>query len=130
MRRLREAELHERVLVVDDEPLVRQYAAMQLRSLGYDVDAASSGSEALEVLTDDNGFKVLLTDVVMPPGMSGIELLKCVRAKGLDVKVLLTSGFSEEVFGKEGRPDAGTPLLKKPYRRAQLAEMMERVLTA
>jgi CheY-like chemotaxis protein len=120
--------LHEKVLVVDDEPLVRQYAAMQLTSLGYNVGAASSGSEALEALANDEGFKVLLTDVVMPPGMSGIELLKCVRAKGLDVKVLLTSGFSEDVFSKQGRPEAGTLLLKKPYRRAQLAEMIERVL--
>lgn len=122
--------MHEKVLVVDDEPLVRQYAAMQLRSLGYVVDAASSGSEALETLAKDSHVKVLLTDIVMPPGMSGVELVKCVRARGLDVRVLLTSGFSEEVFIKEGRPEAGTPLLKKPYRRSQLAEMMERVLAA
>jgi PAS domain S-box-containing protein len=118
----------ERVLLVEDEPSVRKFVASQLRSLGYDVKVAENGPEALRMLEQGQAADLLFTDVVLPQGMSGVELTR--RARNLDptLKVLLTSGYSEEVFEQHGRLNDQVPLLRKPYRRKELAEALRRVL--
>ena len=118
----------ERVLVVEDEPSVRTYVCSQLSSLGYQVEAVASGPEALNILTGDRSFDLLFTDVVLPQGMSGVELAR--RATGISgaLKVLLTSGYSEEVFERFGRPDTSTLLLRKPYKLKELATTLRRAL--
>jgi PAS domain S-box-containing protein len=117
-----------RVLVVEDEPGVRQYVETQLSSLGYEVTAATNSREALSLIDEGRCFDLLFTDVVLPQGMSGVELAKIATTKCPDLKVLLTSGYSEEAFEQHGRPDQGTPLLRKPYRRKELAEAVKGVL--
>jgi CheY-like chemotaxis protein len=111
-----------RVLVVDDEELLRQYASAHLKRLGYDAVCVASGAQALTLLERDAAFTVLLTDVVMP-GMSGIELVRRVRDLGLDIPAIYMSGYAKDVFDHEGGPEAGR-LLTKPYRAGQLAEML------
>jgi signal transduction histidine kinase len=118
----------EKVLVVEDEPQVLTFVSSQLESLGYDVTAVSSGPEALRILEQTRDFDLLFTDVVLPHGMSGVELAQRVRAMGLDTKVLLTSGYAEEVFAQHGKPPADVLLLRKPYRRKELAETLRIVL--
>jgi CheY-like chemotaxis protein len=118
----------ERVLVVEDEPSVRQFLSSQLKSLGYRVATAGAGPDALRLLRTDCDFDLLLTDVVLPEGMSGIELTKRAKTIYPDLRVLLTSGYSSDVFKQRDDADRGLPLLNKPYRRQELAEMVRRVL--
>jgi CheY-like chemotaxis protein len=115
----------QKVLVVDDEPLLRQFASAHLKSLGYEVVCAASGPEALAVLEYDQEFALLFTDVVMPH-MSGVELARRMRAAGHSMEVV--TGYSKEVFDKEGPPEPGAVLLHKPYRRAQVADVLARLL--
>ncbi len=120
----------ERVLVVEDEPQVLKFVSSQLQSLGYQVTGVTSGPDALAALDRDPSFDLLFTDVVLPHGMSGVELARRVQEKGIETKVLLTSGYSEEVFVLHGRPDTNTLLLRKPYRRKDLAETLRKALAA
>jgi CheY-like chemotaxis protein len=119
-----------RVLVVEDEPQVLQFVSSQLVSLGYEVTSVSVARDALDLLQEGRCFDVLFTDVVLPKGMSGVELTR--RAKQLlpPIKVLLTSGYPEEAFEHHGRPEEGTLLLRKPYRRKELVDTLRRVLEA
>jgi signal transduction histidine kinase len=118
----------EKVLVVEDEPQVLTFVSAQLESLGYDVTAVSSGPQALRELEVCRNFDLLFTDVVLPHGMSGVELARHVQAMGLGTRVLLTSGYAEEVFAQHGNPPADVLLLRKPYRRKELAEMLRSAL--
>jgi PAS domain S-box-containing protein len=117
-----------RILVVEDEPQVLQFVSDQLLSLGYDVTAVSTGQDALDILQAGQPFEILFTDVVLPKGMSGVELARRANTITPDIKILLTSGYSEEAFEHHGRPDEGTLLLRKPYRRKELADALETVL--
>jgi CheY-like chemotaxis protein len=118
----------ERVLVVEDQPQVRHFVCTQLTHLGYKIEAVGAGPDALDVLREDHSFDLLFTDVVMPKGMSGVELAKYAREIKPDLRVLLTSGYPEEVFQEQGTLTTDMPLLKKPYKRKDLAEAIRRVL--
>jgi CheY-like chemotaxis protein len=118
----------ERLLLVEDEPSVRAFIRSQLESLGYDVTDVSDGPSALEQLRGDESFDLLLTDVVLPKGMSGVEIAREAHALAPETRVLLTSGYSEEVFQAHGRPSADMPLLRKPFRRRELAEAVREAL--
>ena len=120
----------ERVLLVEDDPTVLQFVSSQLTSLGYEVRAVANGPDALKVLRDEGSFDLLFTDVVLPQGMSGVELARHAREMGLSTKVLLTSGYSEDVFEQHGKLDESTLLLRKPYRRKDLADHLRKVLSA
>ncbi len=119
---------NERVLVVEDEPQVLQFVASQLVSLGYGVTAVSNGPDALDILGSDQGFDLLFTDVVMPRGMSGVELSRLARKIKPDLSVLLTSGHSQDIFERHGRPDPDIELLRKPYKRKDLAKAIREAL--
>jgi CheY-like chemotaxis protein len=117
-----------RILVVEDEPSVRQFVETQLTSLGYEVVSVAAGHEAMGLLEKGECFDLLFTDVVLPRGMSGVELSRLAVARCPGLKVLLTSGYSEEIFQQHGRPEEGTLLLKKPHRRRELAQTLRKVL--
>jgi PAS domain S-box-containing protein len=119
---------HERILIVEDEPTVLRFVAAQLLSLGYEVTVATDGPDALAVLRADRAFDLLLTDLMLPNGMSGVDLSRSARNVKPDLKVIFTSGYSEEVFQQHGKLDDGTPLLRKPYKRRQLAETLRGAL--
>ena len=116
------------ILLVEDEPGIRQYVAAQLRGLGYAVIEAEDGLTGRKVLEGTEGIDLLLTDVVLPNGVSGLNLARQAQALRPTLKVLLVSGFSATAFEAEG----GTklPLLKKPFKRQELAEAVQRVLDA
>ncbi len=120
----------EKILLVEDDALVRDYATAQIAALGYDVVAASDGREALRRLEADCGFDLLFTDVVMPGGLDGKQLAERARAMQPGLKVLFTSGYAENSIARNGRLDPGVALLGKPYRPAELARRLREVLEA
>jgi PAS domain S-box-containing protein len=123
-----EPERRERVLLVEDEPQVLRFASAQLAGLGYEVVAVATAQDALDRLRQDSGFDLLFTDVVLPRGLSGVELARQARMLHPGLGVLLTSGYAEEAFEHYGRPDEGTLLLRKPYRRRELAAALRDAL--
>jgi len=118
----------ERVLVVEDEPEVRHIALAFLRSLGYRVLEAGSASEALAILDTDADIDLLFSDVVLGPGLNGGELGHEARRRRPGLPVLLTSGFERGGSGGDQPLDDSFELLKKPYRREELAAAVRRHL--
>ncbi len=118
-----------RVLIVEDEPAVRNLVSSKLDGLGYEVTAVASGPEALHLLSLDHSFDLLFTDVMLPGGVSGIELARRVRrAFGFDLKVVLTSGYPRDALAELGQPDADVLLLQKPYRGLDLEKAVQEAL--
>lgn len=118
----------ERILVLEDDELVRLNVTDQLESLGYSVVAASNGPEALAILRTDQHFDLLFTDIVMPGGMNGREVAdEAVRLRP-GLRVLFTSGYTENAIVHHGRLDRGVHLINKPYRRRDLARKLRIVL--
>jgi PAS domain S-box-containing protein len=111
----------ETILMVEDDNLVRRFVHQQLVGLGYNVLVASSGPEALPIISSDVPIDLLFTDVVMPGGMSGRQLADAARAARPGLRVLFTTGFTENAIVHQGRLDPDARLLSKPYRRVDLA---------
>jgi two-component system NtrC family sensor kinase len=119
---LRQARAGEVVLVVEDEPVVRETTVESLRELGYATITADTAPAALERLRrGDERIDVLFSDVVMPGGMNGLQLAVEARRLRPELKVLLTSGYA-------GDTQHDFPLLTKPYDRGQLAQLLRAVL--
>jgi PAS domain S-box-containing protein len=118
----------ETILVVEDDADVRQLAVTQLKSLGYRVLEASDGTGALALLRDDESIDLLFTDVVMPGGMTGRQLAEESRRLRPEMKVLFTSGYTQNSIVHQGKLDHGVHLLSKPYRRDGLARKIRDVL--
>jgi CheY-like chemotaxis protein len=111
---------------VEDDDLVRDQVQRQLVGLGYAVTATSHGAEALQRLSEDPGVDLLLTDVVMPGGMNGRQLADHARLLQPKLRVLFTSGYTEDAILRTGGLDA--EFLPKPYRRAELAQKVAEAL--
>jgi PAS domain S-box-containing protein len=118
----------ETILLVEDDEMVRRFAHDQLVSLGYRVLTAPDGPHALTILRRPDPIDLLFTDVVMPHGLSGRELADKARVIRPTIKVLYTSGYTENAFVDHGHLDAGIDLLNKPYRRAELANKIRAAL--
>ena len=118
----------EHILIAEDDNLVLQHLEGQLRSLGYRVTNAKSGPEAMKALQINDDIDLLLTDIIMPGGMNGRELADWTQATYPSVKVLFTSGYTENAIVHHGRLDPGVELLSKPYTRLELATKVRLVL--
>ncbi len=118
----------EHILVVEDNDMVRKHVVTQLGTLGYRIVEAESAAKALEKLERGENFDLLFTDVVMPGGMNGRDLAGAALRHQPALKVLYTSGYTEDAIIHQGRLDPGVALLSKPYRRADLAAMIRKVL--
>src|SRR5690606_31605187 len=116
------------ILAVEDDERVRKLTVSRLTQLGYRVRAAASGAEALDLLAADAGVDLLFSDVVMPGGMSGYQLRSHVLEHYPHIRVLLTSGYAEELVAGQAGPDANLKILHKPYRLADLAAAIEAAL--
>jgi PAS domain S-box-containing protein len=119
----------ETILVVEDDKLVRDYVLTQLRSLGYVTLDAANGAEALAVIQAGHQFDLLFTDVIMPGAMNGRQLADEVQKSRPGVKVLFTSGYTENAIIHHGRLDTGVLLLAKPYRKSDMAGMIRKALS-
>lgn len=119
---------HERILIVEDEESVRAFSARALSTTGYEVFEADGGEEALEVLDEiDYKLDLLVSDVVMPE-MDGPALLKEVRKKLPNLKVIFVSGYAEESVRKDLEDDRSVEFLPKPYSLDQINSKVKEVL--
>jgi len=118
----------ETILLVEDEPVLREMVREILETYDYSIIEAGSGVEALRVW-DQNGGKVdlLLTDIIMPEGLNGRELANQLKSRKPDLKVIFSSGYSAEALGRNFRDDE-TAFLPKPYLPAQLAQLVRQRL--
>ena len=112
-----------RILVVEDDTLVAELAAGMLNELGFEATITHSAKEALDRLAGGEKPKAVFTDIVMPGGISGIELARKVRDRFPELPILLTTGYSEQVSGSHG-----FPVLQKPYEMDMLAGALEKLL--
>ena len=119
---------NETVLLVEDEPAVLRAAARIMRLAGYSVLTATGGVEALQLLARrEDRVDVMLTDVMMP-GMGGRELASKVRELRPEVKVLFTSGLTDDAALLSGAQGGATHFLSKPYQAAELTGVVRAVL--
>jgi signal transduction histidine kinase/DNA-binding response OmpR family regulator len=122
-----EATGSERILVVEDDPDVLALAVDTLESLGYHVTTASNAASALRRLNGPNTFEMLFSDVIMPGGVSGVDLARRALSRQPALKVLLTSGF----IGQEAVDWANEyPMIDKPYEPPLLAARVRAILDA
>ncbi len=112
----------EKILVVEDDAMVRTYVTSQLASLGYTIVSASDGKAALETLKQHSDIKLVFADIVMPGGIDGVQLATKARNLRPGVKVLFTSGYTGD--GKISKATVGRQalVLNKPYRLKDLAQ--------
>ncbi|SDB11566.1 ATP-binding protein [Belnapia rosea] len=117
----------ELVLLVEDDPAVRRVHAGMLRELGYAVQEAADGPEALALLESAEGLRLLFTDVVMP-GMNGRVVAERARMLRPGLPVLYTTGYAPNAILHNGVLDAGMALLTKPFTLDQLGRKLRQVL--
>jgi len=119
---------NETILLVEDEAGVLALARSILQSYGYRVVEAKSGVEALRAWEINGTIDLLFTDIVMPEGVSGIELATKLRLEKRDLKVIYSSGYSVEVAGQDFGLQDGMAFLKKPYQPKELARIVRETL--
>jgi PAS domain S-box-containing protein len=117
----------ERILVVEDDPAVRELAVTILREQGYEVGESNSAVEALQLIRTKAAFDLILTDVIMPR-MSGKELSDQIRSQLPKIKVLLMSGYTDDALAHHGVLEDGISFLPKPFSPAQLTRKIREVL--
>ncbi|CAL93311.1 PAS-domain containing protein [Azoarcus olearius] len=114
------------VLLVEDEPAVRQVIRMQLTALGYPVIEAENGVEALSLLENVEDIAILVSDTVMPGGIGGRELAARARRLRPDLPILLITGYASS-SGNPTPPPADIPVLRKPFDQAALAAALQNI---
>jgi PAS domain S-box-containing protein len=111
-----------RILIADDEDLVRNFAAEVLQQMGYEVRTASDGPSALST-ADQGAFDLFLIDLIMPR-MSGMEVLRRLRRKHPDIPVVVTSGFSAQMAWEDLEAEGAGHFLAKPFGMSDLVSML------
>jgi PAS domain S-box-containing protein len=116
------------ILVVEDDARVRKLTIMRLKMMGYDVLEASDGPKALDILRGGEAVDLVFTDLIMPGGLSGRDVANRARELNPGIKVLLTSGYAEELVHGDELNREQLKLLRKPYQQAELAAAIREVL--
>jgi two-component system, cell cycle sensor histidine kinase and response regulator CckA len=119
----------ETVLLVEDEPSVRNLAANVLEALGYPVLRANNGQEALRLVREHKGppIRLVVTDVIMPQ-MGGKVMADWLKTTDPDLKILFTSGYTDDAIAQQGVLEPGVAFLAKPYTPEALARKVRDVL--
>lgn len=118
----------ERILIVEDDAMVRELVVNQLTGLGYHVRTAGNGPDAMKLLGDGEVFDLLFTDMMMPGGMNGHELADAAQRRCPRLHVLFTSGYTEDVVVQRDSGAAPADFLSKPYTRNNLAIKIRQAL--
>jgi CheY-like chemotaxis protein len=118
----------ETILAVEDNPLVRRSTVRRLEALGFKVIEAESGLAAVKLLEDGSAVDLVFSDVVMPGGMSGLDLAQWIRETRPALKIVLTSGYTEEIAGGHELPEV--TILRKPYDQTELLRTLRECLNA
>jgi len=122
------AKLDGTALVVDDEVDLLDVALSYLADLGFTGYQAIDGASALKVIAQHGDISLMVTDIVMPGGMNGVELAKKALVLRPSLKIIYSSGFPAEVLAEKSMPLIDGPLLHKPYQRAEFAAIIRRVM--
>ena len=119
--------INRHILLVEDDPAMRELSASLLTAMGATFQEAATGQEALKILKEKDGkFDLLLTDVMLPGGMSGPNISRKARRLYPKLKTLFMSGYTEDALtNDEGEK---VPLLQKPFKRAELASKIASTL--
>ncbi len=120
----------EHVLVVEDNRTLREHVVDLVGGLGYRVSTAGDAAEAMTILHGTGDVDLLFTDIVMPGEQNGPMLASEATRAFPRLRVLFTSGYTENAIMHHGRLDPGVQLLSKPYRRQDLARKLHHVLQA
>ena len=117
------------ILVVEDDAAVREAAVWVLKLYGFETREAADGPSALKVLEDDSAIDLVFSDVVMPKGMSGLDLAQEILRRHPGLKVLLTTGYADLAVERAALNESGMRLICKPYANdefiATLKEMLQ-----
>ena len=113
-----------RVLLTEDDPSVAGITETMLKNLGHDVVRATNAEQALQVLKSEQPVDLLLSDVIMPGGVNGVELARAAVTLRPGIKVLLSSGFAGESVDR-AIDEGSWPFLRKPYLQDELAEHLQ-----
>ncbi len=119
----------ESVLVVEDDPTVREFTASVLRDCGYQVQEAANAVEALPVIVAHPDFDLVVTDVIMPQ-MNGKQLYEQLKAQAIDTRVLFISGYTDDALLELGVLDDCLSFLEKPFSPPKLAQKVRNILDA
>ncbi|MBL4665968.1 MAG: PAS domain S-box protein [Sneathiella sp.] len=119
---------NETILVLEDDPDVRELTVLQLKSLGYQVLQAHDGHSALEVLDQESGIDLLLSDVVLPGGLRGPEVAIKARETKPNLNVLFMSGYTQNALESHSELGEAALLLNKPFRKKDLAEKIREAI--
>ncbi len=121
----------ETLLVVEDEPLLKHLARSVLEARGYEVLSASNGQDALRTARDHKGspIRLVITDVIMPL-MGGIVMAAWLKSAYPDLKILFTSGYTDDAITQDGALPAKVEFLPKPYTPVTLARKVRELLDA
>jgi CheY-like chemotaxis protein len=120
----------ESILLVEDDADVREMIVTYLRRLGYRVVETSDGQEALGQLKAGQAFDMIVTDVVLPNGMRGPDIVDAAAEISPGLKALYVSGYSQNALSPEGELMEGVHLLTKPFRMKELARKLRDILDA
>lgn len=116
-----------RILLVEDEFLIRLILSEALVEAGYDVSEAETGDEAVEMIQTDSGFDLLVTDIQMPGSTDGIALAIMIRARHPGIPVVYMTG-RPDVMRRAGRLGIREAFIRKPYGPAEVLSTIERLL--
>ena len=117
-----------KILLVDDEPLIRMVAAEQLEELGYVVLQAGDAREAIQILETASALDLLLTDVGLPNGMNGRQLADAARVSRPYLPVLFVTGFAENAVLNHGHLEPGMQVMTKPFDMETLARRVRELI--
>ena len=117
-----------RIVIVEDDAQVRQHVRQLTRSMGYEVREFVQAAPALDLLQSDERVDLLLSDVVLPGGMSGRQLAEAALRARPGLPILLVSGYSEEMIAADGQSGPRVAFLRKPFRRRELAQRLAALL--
>jgi CheY-like chemotaxis protein len=118
----------ELVLVVEDDPDVRDYTVEMVSELGYSVLSAPDGATALRLLDSNREVALLFTDVGLPGGMNGRQLADQAQRRRPRLKILYTTGYARNAIVHQGRLDPGVEVIFKPFSYSDLATKLRQVL--
>lgn len=119
---------NEKILVVDDEAALLDIAAAYLEEMGYTALQAEDAITALEIFSQHPDIELILTDIIMPGGVNGVELAQKIRVLNPATKVIFTSGFPSDALAERSGNKVDGPLLQKPYQRVEFMSMIRRVM--